>query len=89
MNGASCRRNGRRLRRGTIYLAVLGVAMLVTLIGLSGVLATRVRQRTAGMASAAASDTMPRTPVKASTNGHCHGGAGSLRAIAGTSRRGR
>ena len=30
-----------------------------------------------GMASAAASETMPRTPVNASANGHCHGGAGS------------
>jgi hypothetical protein len=54
MNGGSCGRNGRRVRRGGVYLAVLGVSMLVTLIGLSGVLATRVRQRTAAMARAAA-----------------------------------
>ena len=36
-----------------------------------------------GIASAAASETMPRTPVKASTNGHCQGGDGSLRLIGG------
>jgi hypothetical protein len=54
MNGSSCGRNGRRLRRGGVYLAVLGVAMLVTLIGLSGVLATRVQQRTSALARAAA-----------------------------------
>ena len=32
---------------------------------------------------------MPRTPVKASAVGHCHGGEGSLRLTAGTSQRGR
>ena len=32
-----------------------------------------------GIASAAASETMPRTPVKASAVGHCQGGEGSLR----------
>jgi hypothetical protein len=42
-----------------------------------------------GIASAAASETMPRTPVEASTNGHCHGGEGSLRLIGGKSHRGR
>ena len=41
-----------------------------------------------GIASAAASETMPRIPVNASANGHCQGGAGSLRAIAGMSQRG-
>src|SRR6267378_6177386 len=42
-----------------------------------------------GMASAAARDTMPRTPVNPSMNGHCHGGEGSLRAIAGINQRGK
>jgi hypothetical protein len=41
-----------------------------------------------GMASAAASDTTPRTPVDPSTNGHCQGGAGSRRRSAGESQRG-
>ena len=36
-----------------------------------------------GMASAAASETIPRTPVKARAKGHCQGGAGSLRLIEG------
>src|ERR1700683_3259697 len=42
-----------------------------------------------GIASAAASETMPRTPVKANAKGHCQGGAGSFRAIERTSQRGR
>ena len=42
-----------------------------------------------GMASAAASDTMPRMPVKDSTNGHCQGGDGSFLLIGGNSQRGR
>ena len=32
---------------------------------------------------------MPRTPVNANTNGHCQGGDGSLRLIAGKNQRGR
>ncbi len=39
----------RTLRRGGIYVAVLGVAMLVTLIGLSALLSVRVDQRTTGL----------------------------------------
>ena len=39
----------RTLRRGGMYVAVLGVAMLVTLIGLSALLAVRVDQRTTGL----------------------------------------
>ena len=35
-----------------------------------------------GIASAAASETIPRTPANASRNGHCHGGEGSRRLIA-------
>ena len=35
-----------------------------------------------GIPRAAASETTPRTPVKASAVGHCHGGGGSLRLIA-------
>jgi hypothetical protein len=42
-----------------------------------------------GMASAAASETMPRTPVKDSTKGHCQGGEGSFLLIGGNSQRGR
>src|SRR5450432_1814363 len=42
-----------------------------------------------GIASAAASDTMPRTPVKANAKGHCQDGAGSVRAMEGISHRGR
>jgi hypothetical protein len=45
--------------------------------------------RSSGMASAAASDTAPRMPVKATTVMFCHGGAGSRRAIPGKTRRGR
>ena len=41
-----------------------------------------------GIASAAASETIPRTPVKASTNGHCQGGDGSLRRNEAESQRG-
>ncbi|HPC21661.1 MAG: carbohydrate binding domain-containing protein [Phycisphaerae bacterium] len=53
MSGLSlqCRKSG--LRRGSVYLAALGVAMLVTLIGLSGVLATRVGWRNAALTAAA------------------------------------
>jgi hypothetical protein len=42
-----------------------------------------------GITRAAASETMPRTPVNARTNGHCQGGDGSLRLIEGKSQRGR
>src|SRR5262249_40262929 len=42
-----------------------------------------------GMASAAASETMPRMPVNAIRNGHCHGGEGSFLLILGNSHRGR
>src|SRR5215470_1259562 len=42
-----------------------------------------------GMASAAASETMPRMPVNAIKNGHCHGGEGSFLLILGNSHRGR
>lgn len=52
MNGSIGERD-RRMRRGSAYLAVLGVAMLVTLIGLSGVLATRVGRRNAALSVAA------------------------------------
>jgi len=53
MSGFSlqCRKSG--LCRGSVYFAVLGVAMLVTLIGLSGVLATRVGRRNAALTAAA------------------------------------
>ena len=53
MSGLSlqCRKSG--LRRGSVYLAALGVAMLVTLIGLSGVLATRVGWRNAALRAGA------------------------------------
>ena len=40
-----------------------------------------------GIASAAASETMPRTPVKASAKGNFHGGSGSALRIAGNSQR--
>lgn len=39
----------RARQRGSVYLAVLGAAMMVTLIGVSGVLAARVQRRTAGV----------------------------------------
>ena len=42
-----------------------------------------------GIASAAASETTPRTPINDSTNGHCQGGDGSRRASDGISQRGR
>ena len=42
-----------------------------------------------GMASAAASETMPRTPVKAIAKGHCQGGDGSALRIERDSQRGR
>ena len=35
------------------------------------------------------SETTPRTPADAKANGHCQGGEGSVRRIAGTSQRGR
>jgi hypothetical protein len=64
MNGSRCGRGSRRLRRGSAYLAVLGVAMLVTLIGLSGVLATRVGRRNAALALAASqADTIAQCSI--------------------------
>ena len=42
-----------------------------------------------GMASAAASETTPRTPTKARMNAHCQGGDGSRRASDGLNQRGR
>ena len=41
----------RRHRRGSVYLAVLGAATLVTIIGLSALLIARIRHRRAGDAS--------------------------------------
>ena len=41
------RRNGTHLRRGSSYVALLGVSMIVTVIGLSALTAARIRRRAA------------------------------------------
>lgn len=38
----------RRRRRGSVYIAVLAAAMIVTIVGLSALLATRIQGRSAG-----------------------------------------
>jgi hypothetical protein len=44
----------RRVRRATVYAAVLGVSLIITIIGLSAIAATRVRNREAALVADAA-----------------------------------